>query len=136
MYCSEYCGTDHSKMDGEIYVMAPRDYEKWLSQAGSSISLVAGGKRLFLSYGCSGCHGAGGTVRAPDLAGIYDRPVPLASGGTVVADDTYIRDKILNPDHNLIAGYKQVMPSFAGVIPENELIQLIAYIKSNGDDER
>ncbi len=131
MYCSEYCGTDHSVMDGQIYVMQPVDYEHWLNQAGSSLSLAAHGKRLFASYGCSGCHGAESTVRAPALAGLYNRPVPLQDGGTLVADDTYIRDKILNPDHNLIAGYKQVMPSFAGLIPEDDLIQIISYISSS-----
>ena len=130
LYCSEYCGTDHSVMDGEIYVQTPRDYEHWLSQAGSSQSIAAGGKRLFANYGCTGCHGAAATVRAPMLAGLYGRPVPMETGGTIIADDTYIRDKILNPDHNLIAGYKQVMPSFANIIPEDELIQLIAYIKT------
>jgi len=130
LYCSEYCGTDHSVMDGLLYVMSPSDYARWLSQAGSSQSLAALGKRLFSNYGCSGCHGAGATIRAPDLAGLYNRPVPMAGGGSVIADDTYIRDKILNPDNNLIAGYKQVMPSFKGVIPEDELMQLIAYIKT------
>jgi cytochrome c oxidase subunit 2 len=130
MYCSEYCGTDHSVMDGEIYVMTPRDYERWLTQSGSSQSLAANGARLFASYGCNGCHGGASTVRAPSLAGLAGHPVPLASGGTLIADDTYLRDKILNPDHNLIAGYKQVMPSFAGLIPEDELAQLIAYIKT------
>ena len=130
LYCSEYCGTDHSVMDGLLYVMSPSDYARWLSQAGSSQSLAALGKRLFSNYGCSGCHGAGATIRAPDLAGLYNRPVPIDGGGSVIADDTYIRDKILNPDNNLIAGYKQVMPSFKGVIPEDELMQLIAYIKT------
>ena len=117
-------------MDGQIYVQTPREYEHWLSQAGSSQSIAAGGKRLFANYGCTGCHGAAATVRAPMLAGLYGRPVPMEAGGTIIADDTYIRDKILNPDHNLIAGYKQVMPSFNNVIPEDELIQLIAYIKT------
>ena len=130
MYCSEYCGTDHSVMDGQIYVMTPGDYEHWLNSAGSSISLAGGGKRLFASYGCTGCHGGASTVRAPSLAGLFGRPVPLTSGGTLIADNNYVRDKILNPDHNLIAGYKQEMPSFNGVIPEDEMIQLIAYIKT------
>ena len=131
LYCSEYCGTDHSVMDGEIYVMKPGDYEHWLNSAGASQSLAASGKKLFASYGCSGCHGGASTVRAPSLVGLYERPVPMADGGTRIADDTYLRDKILNPDHDLIAGYKQVMPSFAGIIPEDELIQLIAYVKSD-----
>jgi cytochrome c oxidase subunit 2 len=131
LYCSEYCGTDHSIMDGNITVMPPADYAKWLNQAGSSQSLAAVGKRLFTSYGCSGCHGAASTVRAPSLVGLFGSPVPLASGGTLIADDSYIRDKILNPDNNLVAGYKQVMPSFNNLIPEDDLIQLIAYIKSD-----
>ena len=136
LYCSEYCGTDHSVMDGEIYVMKPGDYQNWLNQSGSTQSLAANGKRLFANYGCTGCHGAAATVRAPSLAGLYEKPVPMADGGTLIADDTYLRDKILNPDHNLIAGYKQVMPSFNGIIPEEELIQLIAYIKSDQEPVR
>jgi cytochrome c oxidase subunit 2 len=135
LYCSEYCGTDHSIMDGNITVMQPAAYAKWLNQAGSSQSLAAAGKRLFTRYGCSGCHGAASTERAPPLAGLFGSPVPLASGGTLIADDTYIRNKILNPDQNLIAGYKQVMPSFANLIPEEDLLQLIAYIKSDQSSE-
>jgi cytochrome c oxidase subunit 2 len=130
LYCSEYCGTDHSLMDGLLTVMTPHDYAQWLSQAGSSQSLAAGGKRLFANYGCSGCHAPAATLRAPPLAGLYGRPVPLEGGGSVIADDTYIRDKIANPDHDLIAGYKQVMPRFAGIIPEDDMMQLIAYIKT------
>ncbi len=132
LFCSEYCGTDHSNMDGLLTVMKPADYAAWLAQAGSDLSLAAGGGRLFSSYGCAGCHLGTGTVRAPSLVGLYGQPVPLESGGTVIASDTYIRDKILNPNHNKIAGFKQVMPSFAGLIPEEDLIRLIAYIKSNG----
>ena len=136
LYCSEYCGTDHSKMQGLLTIMTPADYAAWLARSGDSTSLAAQGKALFSSYGCGGCHDAGSTVRAPSLAGLYDSPVPLAAtggdaaGGTLLADDAYIRDKILYPDHHLIAGYAQVMPSFKGVIPEDRLVLLTAYIKS------
>ncbi len=132
LFCSEYCGTDHSVMDGLLTIMKPADYAAWLTQAGSDQSLAAGGGRLFSSYGCAGCHLGTSTVRAPSLVGLYGSPVPLESGGTVIASDTYIRDKILNPNHNKIAGFKQVMPRFAGLIPEEDLIRLIAYIKSSG----
>lgn len=132
LYCSEYCGTDHSNMDGLLTIMTPADYEAWLGQSGSDQSLASGGKRLFAAYGCSGCHAGQGTVRAPSLAGLYGSPVPLEAGGTLVADDSYIRDKILNPNDNKIAGYKQVMPSFKGLIPEDDLIKLVAYVKSYG----
>ncbi|MDQ2804370.1 MAG: cytochrome c oxidase subunit II [Pseudomonadota bacterium] len=132
LYCSEFCGSDHSNMDGLLTVMEPADYARWLQQAGSNQSEAGAGKALFESYGCSGCHDPGSTVHAPSLAGIYGRPVPLQAGGTVVADDTYIRDKILNPDEHKVAGYKQIMPSFKGVIPEDDLLRLIAYVKSLG----
>ena len=128
--CSEFCGTDHSAMDGLLTIMTPADYAKWLQQAGSYISLANAGRALFSNYGCNGCHGNGSTVKAPSLAGLWNSDVKLTSGSVIKADDTYIRDKIVNPDHNLIDGYKQVMPAFKGVIPEDELIRLVAYIKT------
>ncbi len=130
IFCSEFCGTDHSAMDGLLTIMTPADYANWLQQSGSSISLAAAGKALFANYGCSGCHGTGSTVRAPSLAGLWGSDVRLTNGSVVKADDSYLRDKILNPDHDLIAGYKQVMPAFKGVIPEDELVRLISYVKT------
>ena len=132
LFCSEYCGTDHSVMDGLLTVMEPAAYTQWLARAGTSSSLAAAGKTLFSSFGCAGCHAAGSTVRAPALAGLYDNPVPMQAGGTVLADDSYLRDKILDPDARLIAGYQQVMPSFRGVLAEDDLVRLVAYIKSLG----
>ena len=132
LFCSEYCGTDHSVMGGTIDVMEPAAYQDWLGRSGSALSLASAGESLFSSYGCSGCHQGASTVRAPSLAGLYGKPVPMQDGRTVVADDSYIRDKILNPNDDLIAGYKQVMPSFKGVIAEDDLLRLVAYIKSTG----
>ena len=132
LFCSEYCGTDHSVMGGTITVMEPAAYQRWLGASGSDMSLASAGEALFQSYGCSGCHQGQSTVRAPSLVGLYGKPVPLEDGRTVVADDSYIRDKILNPNNNLIAGYKQVMPAFKGVIAEDDLLRLVAYIKSTG----
>ena len=130
IFCSEFCGTDHSAMDGLLTIMTPADYAKWLQQAGSSISLAAAGGALFTNYGCNGCHGNGSSVRAPSLAGLWGSDVKLANGSVIKADDNYLRDKILNPDRNLLAGYKQVMPAFKGVIPEDEVERLITYIKT------
>ena len=132
LFCSEYCGTDHSVMGGLLTIMSPSDYESWLNRSGSDTTLASAGEALFLSYGCSGCHQNQSTVRAPSLVGLYGRPVPLEAGGTVTADDSYIRDKIQNPDDNKIAGFKQVMPRFKSVIPEDDLMRLVAYIKSTG----
>ncbi len=133
LFCSEYCGTDHSVMDGMLTIMTPSDFQDWLSHAGTDQSLAAAGEAVFTSYGCSGCHEGRSTVRAPSLTGLFGKPVPLEAGSTVIADDSFIRDKILMPDHNKIAGYKQVMPSFKGVIAEDDLIRLVAYIKAKGE---
>ena len=135
LHCSEYCGTDHSEMGGTLTIMRPADYEHWLSRQASGESVANAGEALFQSYGCSGCHAAGSTVKAPSLVGLWQRPVPMEAGGTVVADDAYIRDKILNPNDNKIAGYKQVMPAYAGKIGEDDLLRLVAYVKSVGPSE-
>ena len=132
LYCSEYCGTDHSEMGGYLTIMQPAAYQRWLERSSTPGSLVAQGRAAFSAHGCSGCHDGGGVVRAPSLAGLFGSPVPLASGGTLVADDGYIRDKILDPDRNQIAGYRQLMPSFKGAIDEGEMIALVSYVKSLG----
>ncbi len=132
LFCSEFCGAQHALMAGTLYVMSPSDYQAWLKDAGVSGSLAAGGSRLFQSYGCSGCHTEQGSVRAPDLADIYGRVVFLQDGSTVVADDAYIRDSILQPRKQVVAGYRPIMPSFAGAVSNAELEQLVAYIKSMG----
>jgi cytochrome c oxidase subunit 2 len=134
LFCSEMCGVDHSLMAGTLYVMSAADYQNWLRQSGTSQSLVADGKQLFDSYGCSGCHVDSDTVRAPALAGLFGRSVPLQDGRTVVADDAYFRDSILQPKKQVAAGYKPVMPSFEGVMSEAELAELVAYIKSLGQE--
>ena len=129
IYCSEFCGTDHSAMDGLLTVMTPDDYSNWLARSGSDASMAEAGRSLFSAYGCTGCHRGTDTDRAPTLAGLYGRPVRLADGGTVTADESFLRDKIQHPGHNRIAGYRQVMPAFNGIIPEDELTRLVAYIR-------
>jgi cytochrome c oxidase subunit 2 len=129
LYCSEYCGTDHSTMDGDLYVMTRPDFAKWLSEAGNTQSLAALGARLFAAYGCAGCHQAKSGI-APTLAGVYDSEVQLANGSTAIADDTWLRNMIVNPDSVQIAGYRQVMPSFRGILKEDDLTHIVAYIRS------
>lgn len=138
LYCAEYCGTQHSHMRGQVVVMAPADYQAWLEKTGFDKSPAAVGQALFQAHGCSGCHRGDSVARAPSLAGIYGRPVPLAGGGTIIADEAYLRDSILLPTKHVVAGYAPVMPSFAGQISEAEILQIIAYIKSldPGDWER
>jgi cytochrome c oxidase subunit 2 len=133
LFCAEYCGTQHSEMRGRIVVMPPEDFTSWLGMAPSAQSLVEQGATLFRGFGCSGCHGPGGTVRAPPLEGVFGHPVPLADRRTVLADEAYIRDSILEPLKDVVAGYEPVMPSFKGLIEEDDLMKLVAYVKSLGE---
>ena len=135
LYCDQFCGTDHASMVGGVTVMSGPDYQQWLEQNDTSTGLVAEGQGLFIRNGCSGCHQAGlsggaGTVRAPSLNGLYLSPVPLVNGATVVADDRYIHDSILYPAEQVVASYAPLMPSYKGVIGEEDLVKIIAYIKS------
>ena len=130
LLCAEFCGTDHSRMIGRIVVMEPHDFETWLSHQQAPGTLAREGADLFRQLGCSGCHVGQGTVRAPALDGLFGKPVPLQDGTVVVADERYIRDSILMPASQVAAGYAPVMPSFAGRVSEDELIRLVAYIKS------
>src|SRR5262245_4682820 len=134
LFCAEYCGTSHAGMGGRVVVMKPPEYEQWLRTGTVEEPLAAGGARLFQRLGCSGCHGANSVVHAPRLEGLYGKPVPLQSGQVVIADEHYIRDSILVPQKDVAAGYAPIMPSFQGQISEEELMQIIAYIRSLGND--
>lgn len=131
LFCAEYCGTKHSQMIGKVVVMEADDYAKWLgSGKENNDPMVTAGKNVFQGLGCTGCHSPNSVVRAPPLEGLFGRPVPLEKGGTLIADARYIRDSILLPMSQVTAGYDPVMPSFEGQVSEEELMELIAYIKS------
>jgi len=136
LLCAEFCGTDHSRMSGRIVVLEPAEYEAWLARQDVGGTLAAEGAALFRELGCSGCHFGTSAVRAPPRAGLYGKPVPLAGGGMTIADERYIRDCILNPHAQVPAGYEPLMPSFAGRVSEDELIRLVAYIKSLAAEPR
>ena len=136
LFCSQFCGTDHANMIGDVVVMSARDYADWLAGSGGGDTLASQGKALFIRYGCAGCHLGNGTVRAPSLNGLYGSPVPLSDGGTVIADDRYIRDSIMYPKQQVVASFEPVMPSFANVIPEDDLLRLVAYIHSLAAEKR
>jgi cytochrome c oxidase subunit II len=135
LFCAEYCGTEHSRMIGSVIAMAPRDYETWLAGGAAGQSMAASGAALFQSLACVTCHRAGDSgrlARGPALEGLYGSQQKLANGATVIADDTYIRESILNPTAKLVAGWEPVMPTFAGQVTEEQLTQLIAYIRTLG----
>jgi cytochrome c oxidase subunit 2 len=135
IFCSQYCGTEHARMIGRVVVMQPGAYEEWLKSGEQSESIVVAGRKLFLERGCSGCHSANSKIHAPLLEGLYRKPVPLADGRVVTADDQYLRDSILLPAKEISAGYDNVMPSFSGHLSEEEIMQLIAYLKTIGQQE-
>jgi cytochrome c oxidase subunit II len=144
LFCTQLCGTGHAQMTGEVVAMPEADYVNWLAVNSTTGTLAAEGKILFMRFGCSGCHGgngvggsqSGSTVRAPALAGLYGSPVTLVNGEVVTADDAYIRDCILLPEKRRVASYPPLMPSFAKVISEDDVLKLIAYIKSLAPENR
>jgi cytochrome c oxidase subunit 2 len=131
LFCTEFCGTDHSRMGGTVVAMAPADYARW-RQGHAQADLAAQGAALFRRLGCSGCHEAGSGVHAPRLENLYGSTVPLADGSQVRADDRYLHDSIILPQSQVAAGYAPVMPSYEGRIGEDDVLALIAYLKTRG----
>ncbi|MGC1789006.1 MAG: cytochrome c oxidase subunit II, partial [Terriglobales bacterium] len=129
LFCAEYCGTMHSGMGGDIVVMEPQEYAQWMA-GGASPPLQDTGKELFASLGCATCHRSDVQGRGPNLAGIYNKQVQLEDGRTVVADENYVRESILDPTAKIVNGFKPVMPTFQGIVSEEELNALVAYVKS------
>lgn len=128
--CAEFCGTNHSRMSGQMVILEPQDYARWTAAQPQGDDLAHHGEALFRSLGCSGCHATGASVHAPDLHGLYGRPVHLADGRTVIADEAYLRDSILLPNKDIVAGFSPIMPSFKGVASEGDIVELLAYLKS------
>jgi cytochrome c oxidase subunit 2 len=129
LFCAEYCGTSHSGMIGNIVVMEPQDYAQWMA-GGPSVPLPEAGKQLFSTLGCSTCHRFDIQGRGPNLQGAFGKPVLLEDGRTVTVDDNYVRESILNPTAKIVNGFKPVMPTFQGLITDEQLNALVAYVKS------
>ena len=130
LFCAEYCGTLHSGMLGRVVVMAPREYQNWLSSGPVGNTVAAAGARLFQRLSCVACHGDKNTERGPSLAGLFGKHVRLHDGKVIVADENYIRESIVNPQAKIVAGYQSIMPTFKGLISEEGILQIIAYLKS------
>jgi cytochrome c oxidase subunit 2 len=131
LFCSQYCGTAHSKMVGTVYVLGPAEYQDWLNEHAEG-SLALQGRKTFLKYRCLSCHGGDQRdhPRAPLLEDLYGRRVTLRDGRTVLADDEYIRRSIYQPGADIVLGWEDIMPNFRGQVSEEEIVELIAYIKS------
>jgi cytochrome c oxidase subunit 2 len=130
LFCAEYCGTDHSKMIGTVIVMTPAEYQAWLAGGPPPESPVALGQKLFSDFNCTSCHRPDSTGRGPWLANVFGKRIRLVGGGTVLADEDYLRESILNPAAKVVEGYQPIMPTYGGQVSEENLLGLIAYIKS------
>src|SRR5450631_49456 len=129
LFCTQYCGTQHSGMIGDVVAMTPSDYEKWAQQSTSGMSLAQNGERLYASMGCNACHNGSAAARGPNLAGVYGSKLTLTNGSEVLVNDAYLRDAILNPSQHITAGYAPIMPTYQGQVSEDGLIDLVEYIK-------
>ena len=129
LFCAEYCGTQHSGMIGDIVVMEPAQYEAWMS-GGNTGPLSATGEKLFAELGCATCHRSDTQGRGPNLQGVFGKPVQLQDGRIVTADENYIRESILDPGSKIVNGFKPVMPTFQGLVSEEQVNALVAYVKS------
>jgi len=130
LFCAEYCGTQHSGMIGTVVAMEPRDYQQWLTGGTTAGSLTSNGEQQFAALGCVTCHRDDGKGRGPSLVGVFGKPQTMANGTTVFADEAYLRESILNPSKKVVVGFPPLMPTFEGQLTEEQILDLIAYIKS------
>jgi cytochrome c oxidase subunit 2 len=130
LFCSQYCGTEHSGMIGWVVVMEARDYEAWMTGAAGNQPLAVTGQKLFSELGCVTCHRSDTQGRGPNLAGVFGKPVLLEDGRAVTADENYVRESILEPGAKIVQGFKPVMPTFQGQVNDEQLNALVDYVKS------
>jgi cytochrome c oxidase subunit 2 len=130
LFCAEYCGTKHSGMTGQVVVMEPADYQDWLSGGAGQGSLASAGEKLFNDLACNTCHRPDSQGRGPVLNGLFGKTVSLVGGGMLTADEGYIRESILNPSAKITAGFQPIMPTFQGLVTEEQLLELVEYVKS------
>jgi cytochrome c oxidase subunit 2 len=131
LFCAEYCGTKHSQMTGSVYAMDPIDYQDWLNQKpATTLSMAEAGEQLYNQLGCATCHAQEPGSRGPSLYGLHGSAVELLTGEALTADETYIRESILEPAAKIVSGYGPLMPTYKGQVNEEELLRLVAYIKT------
>jgi len=130
LFCAEYCGTKHSGMIGEVVVMEPSDYQTWLSGGVPEGSLASAGAKLFADLACNTCHRSDAQGRGPVLEGLFGKTITLQNGEKVVVDEAYVRESILMPSAKITAGFQPIMPTFQGLVTEEQLLQLVEYVKS------
>lgn len=130
LFCAEYCGTSHSEMIGTIYAMPPHEYQEWLDERSpGATKMSSGGEALFTNMRCHTCHNANSGALGPNLEGIYGSEIKLSNGKTVKADEAYIRESILKPKAKIVQGYSPLMPSYKAQLSEEEILEIINYLR-------
>lgn len=137
MFCAMHCGTQHSEMGGYVYVMPQNEYAEWLANGGTSVAppertMVQAGQRLYKQLNCANCHTEQDTPKAPSLYGLPGKLRKMQSGATRVADDAYLRSSLLNPYEHIVSGYINTMPTYKAQLTEEQVLHLIAYMKTLG----
>lgn len=130
LFCAEYCGTSHAGMIGKVIVMEQPDYERWLAGVGSVAAMATTGEQIFTQYGCQTCHKSGSGQRGPALVGLFGSKVKLQNGETVIADQEYIRESIVNPSAKITGGYLPFMPTYKSQLTHEQLNQVVEYVKT------
>jgi cytochrome c oxidase subunit 2 len=136
LFCTQYCGTNHSAMIGDIVVQTPDDYKKWLADSTSGMSLAQNGERLFATLSCNACHNGRPDSRGPSLANVFGSKLTIANGSTTLADEAFLRESILNPSDHVMQGFAPIMPTYQGQISEDGVISLVEYIKNLNSNYR
>lgn len=132
--CAEYCGKGHSDMHAKVFVDTQADYDKWMATGGTEYQNYPPeewGKIQWERKGCQTCHTVDGTrSKGPSWKGIFGKTEKLNNGTTVQVDENYLRESMLNPNAKVVDGFEAIMPTFQGLLRQNEMDGLIAYIKS------
>jgi cytochrome c oxidase subunit 2 len=151
IFCTEFCGTWHSQMVGEVVVLAGPEFDRWLARERQGLvgrtdasgsgedfkgDLASYGRRLAGAHGCLKCHSLDGAPHiGPTWIDLYQRKTTLVSGETIVADEGYLTESMMDPYLKMVKGYAQVMPSFRGKLAAPEAAALVEFIKSlRGDN--
>ena len=137
MLCAMHCGTQHSEMVGKVFVMSQEDYAKWMETGGNRfepkpMTMAKSGEMLFNKKGCGNCHTDQDNERAPTLMGLIGGTRSFTNGTTTVADEDYVRESILEPYDRITKGYINTMTAYKDQLTEEQVLQLIEYIKSLG----
>ena len=130
IFCAEYCGTRHSGMVGKVVVMEQAAYQSWLTGTLGTGSLSQRGEQLFNDLACNTCHLSDNRGRGPSLVGKFGSSVELNTGARVLIDESYVRESILRPQAKLVKDYQPLMPTFQGLVSEENVMALVEYVKT------